>query len=246
MVAIISALKEEICGILKKTDLLSVTEEKSWKLYKVNYKSRQILLLQSGIGKENVISSVSYLLDKHQISTIISLGFAGALRDDLKPGDLVLYSQLFAKDNPEIIRPDLNLFSTINSIMNSKKLSFFIHKGNSFTSDHIVYKPDQKRRYKEKYGCIAVDMESYWIAYMSRERKVPFVCVRAISDTSRQRIPNMENWFGMDGKLSIVKILKYLALNPADFFSLFSLLKNAYLAKKSLTTLFASTIDMLH
>jgi len=246
MVAIISALKDEICGILKKTVLLSVTGEKSWKLYKVNYKSKQILLLQSGIGKENVIPSVSYLLDKHQISKIVSLGFAGALRDDLKPGDLILYSQLFTKNNPEIIRPDLNLFSSINSIMNSKNSTFHFYKGNSFTSDHILYKPDQKRRYKDRYGCIAVDMESYWIAYMSRERKVPFVCVRAISDTLRQRIPKIENWFGTNGKLNIVEMLKYLAGNPADFLPLFSLWKNAHHAKKSLTTLFASTIDMLH
>jgi len=246
MVVIISSLKEEISAILKKTDLLSVKEERSRRLFEVNYKSRQILLLQTGMGKENAISSVSFVLDHYPVSTVISLGFAGALRDDLRPGDLVLYSAIFTKNNSEPVKPDFKLLSSIYSTMVSKKLKFSTCKGNSFTSNKMICEPDQKRGFREKYGCIAVDMESYWVAHVSSKCGVPFVCARAISDTARQRIPKMDNFFSMDGEFSAVEVLKYLAGNPADFFSLISLWKNAYLARKSLTTLFAITIDMLH
>jgi adenosylhomocysteine nucleosidase len=246
MVVIISSLKEEISAILKKADLLSINEEKSRRLLKVNYKSRQILLLQTGMGKENAISSVSFVLDHYPVSTVISLGFAGALREDLRPGDLALYSKIIANDNSEPIKPDFELLSSIYSTIVSKKLNFSTCKGKSFTSDHIVYEPDQKRVFREKYGCIAVDMESYWVAYVSSKRGVPFVCARAISDTARQRIPKMDNFFSMNGEFSTVEVLKYLAGNPTYFFSLISLWKNAYLARKSLTTLFAITIDLLH
>lgn len=246
MVVIISSIKEEIAAIVKKTALLSVEEEKPRRLLKVNYNSRQILLLQTGMGKENAISSVSFVLDHYSVSTVISLGFAGALRDDLRAGDLVLYSKIFAKEISEPIKPDIELLSSIYSTMVSKKLKFSTCKGNSFTSDHIIYGPDQKRGLREKYGCIAVDMESYWVAYVCSKHGVPFVCARAISDKVRQRVPKMDSFINMGGEFSIVNVLKYIAGNPADFFSLISLWKNAYLAGKSLTTLFAITIDKFH
>lgn len=246
MVAIVSSLKEEISGILKDTEILSVTEEKSWRLFKVNYNSRELLLLKTGMGKENTILAVSYVLEKYPVSKVISLGFAGALIDDLKPGDLVFYSQIIAIDNPEPIKPDVKLLSLIDSMIGSKNSKISIYKGHSFTSDHIVYEPDQKRKYKEEYGCIAVDMESYWVGYASGKHNVPFVCMRAISDTTRQRIPKVIELFGSGEKLSAVVLIRYLAMRPSEIFSLFSLCKNAYLARKSLTMLFAYTINMLH
>ena len=51
------------------------------------------------------------------------------------------------------------------------------------TVDHLVADPAEKRRLAELHGALAVDMESAAVAEVCAECGVPFLAVRAVSDT---------------------------------------------------------------
>jgi adenosylhomocysteine nucleosidase len=54
--------------------------------------------------------------------------------------------------------------------------------------DHMVCDPAEKKRLFEQSGALAVDMESAAVAAVCAEHHIPFLAVRAVSDTSDTRL----------------------------------------------------------
>jgi hypothetical protein len=77
-------------------------------------------------------------------------------------------------------------------------------------------------------------MESYWIGTASRDRGIPFLAVRAISDTVDQRL-----WVPGDLNSSlnglIWKAASYLFAHPREFSSLLTLVRNLRLTQRYIT-----------
>ena len=48
-------------------------------------------------------------------------------------------------------------------------------------------------------GATAVDMESYWIGKAAVERGLPFLSIRAISDSLTAQLPPLERFIDGDG-----------------------------------------------
>ena len=57
------------------------------------------------------------------------------------------------------------------------------------TVNRVAKEPTEKHRLAKKFQAIAVEMESYAVADVCRERELPFVAVRSISDTYQQSLP---------------------------------------------------------
>ena len=83
MIAIVAAMKDEVrrLGSLKRTS------------------KGHASLTVTGVGKEKALAAAASLLDgDSKPSLVLSIGFSGALSDDLDIGDLVLARRLLSTD----------------------------------------------------------------------------------------------------------------------------------------------------
>jgi adenosylhomocysteine nucleosidase len=64
-----------------------------------------------------------------------------------------------------------------------------LHVGRLLTVDSIVRKPAERRRLAAEHAAIACDMESYAVADLCRQRGVPFLAIRVISDAVDDVLP---------------------------------------------------------
>jgi adenosylhomocysteine nucleosidase len=64
------------------------------------------------------------------------------------------------------------------------KIGDIVRSPRILTVDHLIADPAEKRRLAEQHEADAVDMESAAIAEVCREKGVPFLAMRAVSDTA--------------------------------------------------------------
>jgi nucleoside phosphorylase len=137
-----------------------------------------VVIAVSGVGREQTDAAVSWLLTNPQLdnhtyepSGFVSAGFAGGLRDGITVATVIAAN--------EIVDADGNRRPT--SIMPSVVSSSFV-VGRVLSSDQLVSAAAVKRELGLRHGAMAVDMESAVIAKRCESARVPFGCIRAISD----------------------------------------------------------------
>jgi len=114
-----------------------------------------------------------FLHDQH-FDYLISAGFAGALNDQLQPGDLLL-----AKN-----------FSTLWSAENRSSLSSLpIHIADLLTVPALINSGEDRNKLALTSGAVAVDMETEFIARACAAHRIPVLSLRVISDTPKELFP---------------------------------------------------------
>ncbi|MEO7933748.1 MAG: hypothetical protein ABIT76_11380 [Chthoniobacterales bacterium] len=168
-----------------------------------------------GVGAESVSAKLPTLLEKHRPSQLVAGGFAGALTDEWKIGDV------FCATN----------FSTIPSRLRGAVL----HSSSSvIEKDHA--------RLAAQADC--VDMESATVAQIAVSMGVPLLVLRTISDTPGQPIPIpfAVTYDLARQKIQATSILLWLARHPARWLAFARFLTDLRRARRSLTI---ALIDIL-
>jgi adenosylhomocysteine nucleosidase len=105
---------------------------------------------------------------------VISAGACGALAPALEEGDLVVPEAVVAVGGER---------------MSSAPVAGLVRRGTLLTVDAAVATAAAKARLWMETGALAVDMESAVIFAWARERGVPALAVRAVSDTATRGVP---------------------------------------------------------
>lgn len=137
--------------------------------------NEQTLLWLSGMGAQSARAAAQGL-QQHGVTALVSFGVAGALSDQLKPGDLVLPDAIHAG---ELLPIDLGWRDRLQ-----QQLPATITIANGLLADSNVPLTNEKakRDLARTSGAIAVDMESAAIAQVAAVAGIPFIAVRAIID----------------------------------------------------------------
>jgi adenosylhomocysteine nucleosidase len=141
-----------------------------------------VLVVETGTGLTRTESALRWLLSRPEIDHvpyrprfILSAGFAGALRSEIKIGDIILADEV--TDSARQIWK-----TTWPGEIASMQLQPHWHRGRLFTAKSLVGRPEEKQGLGLDYDAVAVDMESAVAAHLCTEAGIPFGCVRAISD----------------------------------------------------------------
>lgn len=127
------------------------------------------------------------------VSGIMMAGLAGALDPSLKVGDVVI------DDCPPTIVPSPG-----------------IRCGTIVTAPELVSTPAQKRALHERSGALAVDMESDKARALAEKLSVPFISLRAISDTASESVdPAVLRLVDPFGQLQPLALARLLITRPA-------------------------------
>ena len=182
-----------------------------------------ILLTITGIGQEKAKRAVQNTLG-FSPDLVISTGFAGALKEGIGAGDLVLDSS----------RSDPRTSGILSAL--SEKYAITVHRGAFFSQDKTLFTREEKMRGGENNGAIAVEMESRGIHDLCREKKIPFCSLRAVSDTLDQDLPLSVGAWGAEGGVS-GRFLAALFFRPREWKSFFRLFRSSRKAERSLSAI---------
>lgn len=246
MLVILGALKEEIAGLRRQMIIEETLIESNLHIYKGKYKNKDVLLGQTGMGRENAEQATEFILDHYPAEALISIGFAGALVENLKIGDILLSKSLYleeveTKEGTEIQNPICSDASLISAAGTRQNNTPGFSQVSSVTVVKPVSKPKEKLILGKTFHAEAADMESYWIGRMASTRSIPFISIRAVSDTVKDKLPPFER-FLVSGKWLWKKAMIYFMAHPRQMVKLFCLYRNTHKARKNLTAFMGSFV----
>lgn len=150
-IGIISAVPEEIQTIHDDLDFHDSVIHAEREFHLGKYKSIDLVLVISRVGKVAASITTSALIEKFQVDRIIFTGLAGAVSKDLNRGDIVLSQSTYQHDldaRPlcekqfEVPLTNRRLFETKHEDLNLAKVAI-----NNFLSQLINYvDPDELKR----------------------------------------------------------------------------------------------------
>lgn len=196
---IIAAMQEEMNEIKK---IMNNVQEKTiyeLKFYEGTINNKNIVLVESGVGKVNAARTTQVLIDNYKIDAIINVGSAGSANQELQIGDIVIGKTLVQHDfditafgHPkgyisnvgEKIKSDENLIKSMEqTIENLQNKEFKIKIGTIASGDIFCTEPKMKEKIRDKFNADAIEMEGAAIAQVCKLDNVPVLVIRSISDS---------------------------------------------------------------
>jgi len=178
MIAVTFALPAESSDFLRHLRNQSRTDRSGIRTIRSTIEDRAVEVFHTGVGEKVCRQRVAEFLQDQQFDLLISTGFAGALSDELKVGDLLL-----AKN-----------FSTID--LNERGSSFSsspIRIADLLTVRALIDSNDERNKIARTSGAAAVDMETEFIARACAEHGIPLLSLRVITDTPSEPFPAPPN-----------------------------------------------------
>ena len=193
--------------------------------------SREVAILHTGVGAKNCNARLETLLHKMRPRLVISSGFAGAVSEQLRVGDLIL-AQNFS---------DPGLLASAERILREREPRIV----KLFTSTSIVDSVAERNEIARAASAAAVDMETGAIASVCNAHRVPLLSLRAISDTAQQPFPMPPSvLFDIERQqTSYGRLFAYLFRHPASIRRLFRFARQIASARATLTD---AIVDLIH
>jgi adenosylhomocysteine nucleosidase len=160
---------------------------------------------------------------------LVSFGIAGALAPNLKPGDIILSTEVIDADRRwltgESLLPRIpELVAQIGAI-----------EGPVLGAQIIVATKADKRRAWQETGAIAVDLESVVVARAAAALGIPFLVLRAIADPATRALPPAALLpLAYDGTLDVRRVLGSVMRRPQQLPSLLAVAREALQALEAL------------
>ena len=89
-IGIIGAMAEEVSMLIDRINDPKVTEKAGMKFTEGKLLEKEVVIVNSGIGKVNAALAAQVLVDLFDVDAIINSGVAGAISNRLSIGDIVL------------------------------------------------------------------------------------------------------------------------------------------------------------
>jgi adenosylhomocysteine nucleosidase len=174
-------------------------------------------ILVTGMGRKNSVRVFEEQLEKLAPTLVLTCGFAGALRPELKIGDVV-----FDAD------PGNGLAELLQA-SGAKPATFYC-------APRVAITADEKTALRQSTGADAVEMESAVIREICRAKKIPSATVRVISDAANQDLPlDFNALMTPEQTISFSKLALALVKSPGKIPKLMELQRNTRFAAQELS-----------
>ena len=234
---ILGALREEINLIRKLMIVKERLKAGHADVWVGSWEGVSIVLVRTGMGKDCALSALKEVLSRTVPVLVLSIGYAGGLDLKLKVGDLVVADKVLEIDqaatfsksylvNPQ--QPDL-----FEGLTSQKKIR--VYRGTLLTANQVISDSSSKQELGFSHKALVVDMETSPLIGHCIEKQIPFVSVRAISDTVEQSLINTSSFVDGEGKVSKVKAGWYAVTHPHAIKNLISLRSQSQKATANLT-----------
>lgn len=151
-----------------------------------------------GVGKVNAAICTQIMISRYSPKAILNVGVAGALKEDIKIGDIVIADYVIQHDiDTSAVGDEKGFISGLNiikipcsksinkKILNiSSELNEHIHIGTIATGDQFIACNKKLINIRDTFGAIACEMEAGSIGHVCFANEVDFAVLRVISDNA--------------------------------------------------------------
>jgi len=213
-IGIIVAMDEEREAIVNIMKEVKVEQIYNLRFLRGTIQGKKCIVVKSGVGKVNAARTTQVMLQKYDIQYVINLGAGGSINGMLNIGDVLIAKEVVQHDfditafghskgyitgvgNSVIC--DRELVNEMEQMIQSiPERSYQIKIGVIATGDIFCTETWMKDKIRAKFNADVVDMECAAIGQVCYLDNVPFMVIRAISDT-----PNGRNASTFDENLKL-------------------------------------------
>jgi adenosylhomocysteine nucleosidase len=197
-VGIIAALKEEIEPLVQSLEGVETSKWGRRSVHERRIGDNQVVALAGGVGKVKAAACTQYLIDRFSIEALICTGVAGAINPRLHTGDVVVSQKTLQHDfdpgDPKLLKrfrkrwleADAELVKLALEAAKEVGLADRCRSGKVLTGDQAIVSQERRESLWKTFRGDCVDMESAAVAQVCRLNGVPWVIVRAISDSAEE------------------------------------------------------------
>ncbi len=195
-IGIIGALEEEIRPLV---EAMGNPRKSKWgkrSLYEGLIGEVEVVVTACGVGKVKAAACTQHLIDRFSPEAVICTGVAGAVNPRIGIGGIILSEKALQHDvdlgEPVLVRrvrrrwlkADPRLVEL--AVESGRALGFGdrLHVGKVLTGDQAIASEEKRQWLWETFGGDCVDMESAAVAQVCQFNRIPFLIVRAISDSA--------------------------------------------------------------
>lgn len=201
-IGIIFALKEELDETKKLFN--KIIEHKLYELiiYECRYESVICYLVESGMGKVNAARTTQVLIDNMKVDYILNVGVAGSVSRSINKCDIVVADNLvqhdydltplnFEKGLIPNVGKYINCDKKLIEIARTIKMDTKVVIGTISSGDIFITEEKMGSKINNKFNALCVEMEGAAIAQVCFLCNIPFLVIRAISDSPYEKDNNI-------------------------------------------------------
>lgn len=230
-IAIITAMPEETRAVLGKTWPVEKTVHGDRISYRCLVDGHDITLFEAGMGMLNAGWAAS-VLAAEMPDLIVSAGFGGGVVPGLKVGDVVMAERVLHWTGSDFEQVQTKFYGQKPG--NSTSL---FPRGCFITCDGIIRKQQLVELLPSGVIRPVVEMESAAVARVAAERAIPFLGLRAISDSWNEELGfSIDEFCDDDMRIRPLKVAATVMRRPRIIPQLVRLAWNSYVAARRLRT----------
>ena len=202
MIGIIGAMEEEVAALKEDMDIQETVEQASMVFCKGKLCGKDVVVVRSGIGKVNAGICAQILVDRFRADMLINTGIAGSLDARIDIGDMVISTDalhhdmdatIFGDAIGQIPRMDTLAFPADEELV--QKAAKANEKANpdirTFTGkvasgDQFIATQEAREKIRKTVKGDCAEMEGAAIAHACWLNRIPFLIIRAISDSANE------------------------------------------------------------
>ena len=198
MIAILGAMQVEIDEILKHVEVTKEIPNNGLTIYEGIIKNTDVVVVLSGVGGNKASMSITQILERYPVTSVINIGTAGGLKNYEEVLDVVISERVlkhdfdtagvyniplgFHDENKLVFNSDVGLQILAKELLESYTESK-VYVGDIVSGDKFIYKEEDVNYIAGNFdSALCADMESSSIAEVCNFYNVPFIIIRSLSD----------------------------------------------------------------
>jgi len=241
-IAIVVALREEMDALGAAVQALAEPQR------------ARVRVVQGGIGQAAAAKAAAYAAVAPGLALLCSTGFSGGCAGAATVGAVVLAEAICtlppstASYSSYKIKPpvlvDEAAAKKAREALQAAGLPF--HSGPLVFASEPILKGADKLSVGLAFRALAVDMECGAVENAAREKGIPFLALRAISDGINDDLPEeIGEFLDQDGSVRLGKVTRFAIKNPKNVGVLMKLKENAAKASAALTLAWKAVLPEL-
>ncbi|KAF1300601.1 MULTISPECIES: 5'-methylthioadenosine/adenosylhomocysteine nucleosidase [Enterococcus] len=225
-IGIIGAMEEEIKGLREKLEVPIFWERANALFISGTLGPHEVIVVRSGIGKVAASITTSLLIQQYGVNMVINTGSAGGIGQGLAVGDLVVSEKLAYFDvdvtgfgyelgqlpggMPLYFEASRYLIAEMTKVAEARQQR--VKKGLIVTGDSFVDHPEKIKQILSIFpDALACEMEGAAIAQTAQQFNIPFLVLRAISDTAdHEATQSFDEFIEEAGKRSAELVIDFV------------------------------------
>ncbi len=179
-------------------------------------------LLQIGCGLGNARLNFLKFLEIYDCETVLHFGACGALVPELNVGTVFVATEITDGKERIIIHESRGMPAPSGT------------RGILFSSKSVLKNPEEKKFCRDQSGASAVDMESFAVAQICREKNISYQSARSVFDALDDNLEAIGEPFDDAGNLNAGKLVVNLIKNPKLILAVPDLKRRADLGSENL------------